>query len=345
MPVRNVFNTKELTAAIEEVKRPASFLYDTLVGAEQTHRTIKFEIHNKNAKRIRSTFVGRRDPIKNVLKDSFNVDEFAPPAIKLKVVNLAEDMFEQHFGQTVYDDGAAAARKELGDELKELKDITFRTKLWALAQLVTTGIHPLADGTQGLQYSQNWAPTQLAGGDLWSDPDADIIGQLRAQKLLIQKNTGIVVDTLIVSPDVADLLNANTGIKDILKQVNNPLGIVMDNIAQAPNGGDLIMTIPSLAIKVYTYAEWTTPDENTAEQPLLAPGTVILARRGSFTAHYGAMALKPDRKADRATLFVAKEVVRSWTTDETEDNELQIFSAPLIIPDSANGWACLKVIV
>ncbi|MDR1831605.1 MAG: major capsid protein [Fusobacteriaceae bacterium] len=342
MPTRTVFSTKSLTTAIEQVKSPAAFLYTTAIGREQTHTTVKFEIHNKGAKRIRTAFVGRQDPVRNILKDSFRVDEYAPPAIKIKVVNMAEAMFEQKFGTTPYDDQTTAAKKELADELIFLKEVAFRTKLWALSQLLTTGIYPMADGETGITYDSTWAQEILTGGNLWSSAAADIIGQMEQKKLDIQKETGIVIDTVIVSPDVAALLRQNDSIKETLASYHNA-SIVLDQTARGTDGGDLIMYIPSLNLQVYSYAEWTQLPDAQQDDNLLPAGTVVYLKKGSFTCHYGALALKPDRKADESVLFPVKEVVRKWTTDSTEDNELQLHSAPLIIPDDGKGWACVKV--
>ena len=340
---QKIFTKKALSMAIQQIKPPALFLWDMLVGTEKLERTLKFEIQTKEAGRYRVPLVGRRENGILIEKDGFETSVYEAPMMKFHVVNKAEELFEQKFGQTIYDSGINLAQQELAEELVYLKNLAARTKLWMIAELVTKGVCPLEEGKVGIKFGD--FQKEVLTDEAWSNPDADIIGYLKDKQLEIQKKTGKVIDTLIITPDVEDALLKNNNIKEYLKQTNANIVRVNDGSARKSSGEREVMYIPTLNIMVYSYIDWL--GDITAKDPqetsILPEKTAIGFKKGDFRCHYGPLSLRPGER-QRAVLHVTKEVVRPKYPEGTEDDILEYFSAPLVAPNDAAGWFCAQVL-
>lgn len=338
-----IFTKKSLSMAIQQIKPPALFLWDILIGTEKLEKTLKFEIQTKEAGRYRVPLVGRRENGILIEKDGFETSIYEAPMMKFHVINKAEELFEQKFGQTIYEGGTTLAQQELAEELVYLKNLAARTKLWMLAELVTKGVCPLEDGKVGIKFGN--FEKEVLTDDAWSNPDTDIIGYLKEKQLEIQKKTGKVIDTLIITPDVEDALLKNNSIKEYLKQTNANIIRVNDSSARKYSGEREVMYLPTLNIMIYSYIDWVgdITKKTSPESSILPEKTVIGVKKGDFKCFYGPLALRPAPK-QRAILHVTKEVVRPQYPEGTEDDILEYFSAPLVAPSDAAGWFCAQVL-
>lgn len=338
-----IFTKKALSMAIARVKPPALFLWDILVGTEKLEKTLKFEIQTKEAGRYRVPLVGRRENGILIEKDGFETSIYEAPMMKFHVINKAEELFEQKFGQTIYENGVTLAQQELAEELVYLKTLAARTKLWMIAELVTKGVCPLESGKVGIKFGN--FEKEILTDDAWSNPDTDIIGYLKEKQLEIQKKTGKVIDTLVITPDVEEALLKNNNIKEYLKQTNANIVRVNDSSARKKSGEREVMYIPTLDIMIYSYIDWIgdITDKDSQETSVLPPKTAIGFKRGDFRCHYGPLALRPAPR-QRAILHVTKEVVRPQYPEGTEDDILEYFSAPLVAPNDTAGWFCAQVL-
>ncbi|SKA01600.1 Phage major capsid protein E [Cetobacterium ceti] len=333
---------RTLILALKQTKAPELFLYNLLIGAEKCEKTEKFEIQTKSASRTRVPLVGRRENGKLIKSESYYQSLYKPGIMKPYKPISEDSLLAQKFGQDAYGTPASYTNmqlKGLKSDLLELKEIGLRTKLWMLSQLLVTGTLP-TDKTEGISFGE-LNETIMTGSEKWSDPTAPIISQLRQSQLKIQQNTGMVVDHLIVTPDVVEHLLANNGVKEAMKSTTGHLFVfdpekIGDNTAY-------IGFIPELNLRIFSYMDWTA-EEGEVEQPLLPPGTALLLRKKSFRVHYAALAIR--KKAGQSkTLIQASEYTKvEYGTKDEEDDVLRYYSAPLIIPVDAQGWALLKVL-
>lgn len=338
-----MINQKTLIAAFTQTKKPNLFLYNLLIGSSKAEKTEKFEIQTKVAQRKRVPLVGRREYGKLVREESFSQGLYQPSHIKAYKVIEEDSLLSQKFGETVYGTKASyseAQKQDFQGQLLDLKEIGFRTKNWMLCQLLTTGVLPTRDGAEGIEYGE-YNSEVLTGDEKWSNPDADIIAQLRMKKIEIHKETGVVVDHLIITPDVTQDLLANNKIKEAFKNINSS-GLMLYKPEELPEGTEYLGYIAELNLKIYAYIDWTSV-EGKDEEALLPEGTALLLRKGSFRTHYGALALRT--KANSAkTLVITEEFVKvEYGTKDNEDDELKYYSAPLIVPNDARGWSFIKV--
>lgn len=338
-----IFTKKALSLAIARVKPPALFLWDILIGMEKLEKTLQFEVQTKDAGRYRVPLVGRRENGVLIEKEGFETSIYSAPMLKFHVINKAEELFEQKFGQTIYENGINMAQQELAEELTYFKELAARTKLWMLSELVTKGVCPLENGKKGIKFGD--FQKEILTDNAWSNPDTDIIAYLKAKQLEIQKKTGKIIDVLIVSPDVEEAMLKNNHIKEYLKQTNANIVRINDSSARKNDGAREVMHIPTLNITVYSYIDWVKDitDKDGAEVPVIPEKTVIGAKRESFICQYGPLSLRP-APGQRAKLHVTKEVVRPSYPEGTEDDLLEYFSAPLVSPVDASAWFCAQVL-
>ncbi|MCF0163403.1 MAG: major capsid protein [Fusobacterium necrophorum] len=333
-----IFGLIALTAIMEQSMPPKHFLYDLLVGEEIAEKTVEMEIHSREAGREKAPLVGRRERGVFVKKEAFAMQRVKPSYIKLNTVNEAESIFEQQFGQTPYADPQATGKQILADELKKFKDIAFRTRLWMLIELIRTGTCPMEDGKQGIQFGEINKET-LAGVSLFTNAACDPIAYLKRRQTDVQKATGVVIDTVIMSPDVSDAFLANEKVKEYLNTRHANYVRVNDSKPEDLEGKREIAYLPTLGITVYSFVDWYTDMETGKESEVIPAKTCIGLKAKSFAFRYGAMMLRPEQ-GKSAKLFVKKEVVRKWYPDTSEDEELQYHSAPLCLPrvDVKSWW-------
>lgn len=341
---RNIFTLKTLTKIYEQVKPPHSSIWNKAIGKESIEKTQKFEVHTKNAGRLRAPLVGNREKGVFISKTAFETTTYQPPMIKLFTINEAEEMFEQKFGKTEYASPEVAAKEELARELKELREIAHRTKIWMLMALLTTGVCPIgAEADMGVKYDPDFTQEVLTETDTFKNPDFDIVGYLENKQISIYKETGKEIDIIVVAPDVVPYIMKNKSVIEDQKTVNSNLIQLSQKVETLSDGMKLVAFLPKLNLTIYSYIDWAkAPDEKDEEQ-LLPKGTIVGFKTKSFEVRYGAMALR-EKAGVKARLFVAKEVIRPWYPDDSEDDELQYHSAPLIMPEDAKAYFCSKVL-
>ncbi|UUV18038.1 major capsid protein [Fusobacteria bacterium ZRK30] len=338
------YSARKITATIERIKRPVNFLWNIMIGKEIEEVVQEIEIHSKDNGRVRAAFVG---PMSNgilIEREGFAVERYKPPFITLKIPASAESAYQQQFGEGIYVTGKKdlnkIIKKQVADDLKTLKSITHRTKIWALSKLLISGIYPMGDGKEGIKYG-DFALKVLTGSDKFDAEDSDISGWLSQQKLEVQKNTGNVVDTVIVTPDVARCIINNKVLMEKIKVLNSTL--IDLNPKEKEPGVSYIGYIPEIDTKIYSYMDWAKEHGKTTEEPILPAGTLLYFKAKSFRVNYGSFPFR-EKLTDKSKIFVGKEAVKTVPSSEGNTDLLELKSSPLIIPEDAQGWVAAKVI-
>ena len=338
------YEARKITAAITRVKRPVNFLWNIMIGKEIEEIVQEIEIHSKDNGRIRAAFVGPMDNGILIEKEGFAVARYKPPFISLKIPATAESAYQQQFGEGVYITGKKdlnkILRKQVAEDLKTLKTIAHRTKIWALSKLLISGIYPMGSGKEGIKYG-DFTLKVLTGTDKFDAEGSDIIGWLSNQKLDVQKNTGNVVDTVIVTPDVARYIINNKILMEKIKVLNSTL--IDLNPKEKEPGVSYIGYIPEIDTKIYSYMDWAKEHGKKIEEPVLPDGTLLYFKAKSFRVSYGSFPFR-EKLTDKSKIFVGKEAIKTIPTSEGNSDLLEIRSSPLIIPEDAQGWVAAKVI-
>ncbi|CAL7892543.1 hypothetical protein FUSO7_00985 [Fusobacterium necrophorum BFTR-2] len=333
-----------LIEAIKKIKGPKLFLLNLFIGKIKEQPTAKFEVHTKSNGQVIAPIVGRRSAGTLVQGTGYEVTMYQPSMIKPYTIAEADKILKQQFGQNLYSNPQTNAAKQVAEELNYLKEVQSRTEQWMLTQLLITGILPQEEGKKGIQFTTNFRKEVLSGNNKWDHADADIISYLREQQDIIQEETGEIVDSLVVSPDVIKPLTNNPKIIDVQKRYNSNL--IQVDPKKIGEGAKFIMHIPELDLNVYSFQDiYTTVENPEKTMKLLPKGTAILGKAGSFQKHYGAFPFKKDSlSADDAELFIGQAAIRKNAVIGSEDNQVELHSAPFIMPRDARGWLFAKVI-
>lgn len=330
------YSLRVLTAIIASLTPPDNFIWSMAIGDSKPETKKEMELQTMAGSRMITPLVGRREKGKLVSKRQWKKETFEPSGIKCHIPLFAEDLLEQQFGQTQYAEPTSVQDTRLKDNLTYLKEVGARTKYWCLSQFLKTGVYPTDEGQTGIQFGDLNEDT-LVGASQWKDPNADIIGYLKTKRLEIQKETGLVVDTLIISPEQSSYFQENNKIKEVLKRpVNQTMSLAPKIISQ---GATYICHITEINTTVYSSIDWVQKEQDGAMERMFEENEALYLKKGSFHARYAPAALKakPSDPSSPQLIHVGEEFVRK--TSEGDDDQLEYISYPVVIPENSEGWA------
>lgn len=338
-----MYDLKTLIAALIQTKRPNLFLWTLLMGSVETHKTRKFEIHFKKSRRIMAPFTAPYIGGELLEKEGFEVREFEPGIIKPFRRANANELLEQQFGQTIYGNtvsGADEGLTQVAKELKELDEAIIRRELWMLGQYLSTGIVPMKGKTTDRAIKYGSANIEVLGGtDKWDNAGSNPIEDIRRWQLQIQEDTGVIVDSVVLTPKAAKAFRNHAKVIEQLKLTQADQLRV--NPRSLGDGTTFLGTIPDLNVDIYTYVDWVVNPLTMQNESIIPDGGVIACRAKSMSVHYGAIAQMVDKKKQ---IFVGNRIPKHWV-DEAEDNEyLRLASAPLIVPEDVDAHYYSKVV-
>lgn len=340
-----MYELQVLIAALGQTKKPNMFLWNLLVRAIKERDKAKFEVHTKNARRRMAPFVGKYSGGKFFKKEGFAVSEFEPGKIMPKTVAHADEILNQQFGQTQYGNYISAedmAVNQIVDELEELDIAITRTENWMLSKLLTTGVIPIVGDTVNRAITFGEANKEdLSGTSLWSDTsNSDPINYLKKKQLEVLKETGILIDSIVLGTDAATAFQNHPKVTEKLKYTSaDVLRIEPRNLG---DGAKFLGTIPELNLDIYTFIDWVVNSENDTEEEIFPTKGVLGCKKGSIVVNYGAIPQMND--AEQNQLFIGSRIPKHWADKDKDVKYLRLGSAPLPVPDDARGWFYSKVL-
>lgn len=332
-----------LIAALKQIKKPNMFLWNLLVREEISETKDKFEVHTKNARRRMAPFVGKYSGGKLFEKDGSTISEFQPGIIKPFRTAHANDLLKQTFGQTVYGEGIDVqeiATDQVTKELGELDEAITRTECWMLGKLLTTGIIPIVGDTvnRAIKFG-DFNKEILTGEKLFTDPTSDPVQYLLDKQLEILNKTGVMIDSICMSVEAAAAFKNHPKVIDKLKYKD--ADIIRIQPRNLGDGARFLGTIPEGELDIYTFADWVESFETKESEPIIPAGELIGFRSKSMRVHYGAIAQIVDKEK---SVFTGSRIPKTWVDVQADTENIQISSAPLIVPDDAAAFFCAKVV-
>ena len=334
-----MYELQVLIAALGQIKRPNMFLWNLLVRATKERETAKFEVHTKNARRTMAPFVGKYSGGQFFEKDGFTINEFEPGKIMPKTVAHADDLLKQQFGQTQYGNYVSAedrAVNQLVDELEELDTAITRTENWMLGKLMTTGVMPIVGKTVNRAITFGEANTEdLSGNDLWSDTtNSDPINYIKIKQLEVLKETGILIDSIVLGSDTATAFQNHPKVTEKLKYTS--ADVLRIEPRSLGDGAKYLGTIPELNVDIYVFVDWVINPETKEEEEIFPSKGILGVKKGSVVVNYGAIAQLND--AEENQIFIGNRIPKRWADKDNDVKYLRLGSAPLPVPDDARGW-------
>lgn len=322
------------------VLTPAStFFLSTFFNRSRTFDTATVKIDIKQNKRRMAPFVNPDAAGYHVERTGFVTRTFSPAYVKPLNKYKPSDLYRRAAGQAL-ESGAQTLDAIIAEDLMDLQDQVQRREEWMAVQALLNGI--VAVVGEGVNETVDFLmpashKVTLVGGALWDSGTATILQDIRDWRRLITQDSGRRADTIVMSPDAADLVLADAGVKSELDTRRVDLGQFTpreldDNVTYL---GDL----NSGQVSLFMYEEWYVDDAGN-EQPMMPAGSVIVGASGARSERlYGAI-----EDFDAGGLAEARWFPKTWQTKDPSTYNLMLQSAPLPSPVEVNAYVSASVL-
>lgn len=336
----DILSPSSLTAAVNEVRSPLSFLKNTFYPTDQTVPTVDVELSVIRDGRSMAPFVKRDGAGIMVSGDSEDFKIVKPAHIRIKRPMSPSDLLDKRragFGiHMTASDLNAQMRAYLSREMSGMLRKIQNSEEWLCAQAIRGVINYAAE--DGVSFSVDFGRSAdmvvtLAGADLWtastSHPKTDF---LAASELINDNSEGVATD-VILGTEARDAFLDNAEVRSLLDV--NPAFIKngqLDLTQTIRDDGALMLGVYAHSVRVWSYARQVTlPDElGGATEALVRPKFAEFLWRSpeaERVVYYGGIR---DMKAIGAgRVLEAKRFSKSWQVEDPSAQMLLIESNPL----------------
>lgn len=339
----DLFETRTMLRALEQMKSAKTFLLDTFFRATETSVTKHVDIDIMKGKRKLAPFVSPRSQGKVMDRLGFATRTYTPPYVKPKMVTTAQDFLTRSMGEHIYasaDNAATRAAKQVGKDLAYLEEIITRREEWMAAQLLQTGkVVVQGDGVDDeIDFGMDATHIiTLTGNDLWSDQtNSTPIEDLRAWRRLILKDSGMNSTDVVMGTDALDAFLDHPDVQSKLDTRRIDLGQI--DPRQVPSGAIYYGRIKDVALDLWVYDEWYYDEDTTQDKTLIDTKKIIMGSTQARTArHYGAI-------QDLDATASVPRFPKSWTEKDPSVRFIMVQSAPLVSLHQVDAFICAAVL-
>lgn len=343
MSTIDLFETRTLLRALEQMKPAKTFLLDTFFSSQETSNSEHVDIDIIKGKRKLAPFVSPRMEGKAVDRLGFSTRTYKPPYIKPKMVTTAEDILKRQAGDHIYAGAQSPAQQaaaQVGRDLAYLDEIITRREEWMAAQLLQTGkVSIVGDGVDDeIDFAMDSSHIVTLGGtDIWSDTTyATPLADLRTWRRLILKDSGLNSTDVIMGTDAIDAFLSHPDLANGLDTRRIDLGQI--DPRQVPAGAIYYGRIKDVAMDLWVYDEWYYDEDAAEDKPLIDSKKVVLGSTQARTArHYGAI-------QDLEAVASVPRFPKSWTVEDPSARFIMVQSAPLVALHQVDAFVCAKVL-
>jgi hypothetical protein len=348
----NLQDPRTLKVFTDNLIKPKSFLKDFFfpTSAADMFATESVLIDNMTRGRKAAPFVKKGSKITD--RDTFLTDEYMPPRIAPARKLTVDDLKKRGFGESLFNGNKPNERAVLYT-LKDLQDlndqITRREEIMCAEVLINNSCvmkHINENGdvvdTHTIKFYEGEAnPQSYAPAKTWSDPTADILGDMAAMRKEVTK-TGNRADILLVSPDVAEDILCNTEIRERLNNRRYDVGQVSP--VALPEGAVEVcqLKVGGAVVTVVSYEE-TYQDDEGADVPYLPAGTAIMTAYKCGHGLYGGVA-QLEEGSDEFQYHESRRVPKVIVDRENDEKKVQLVAKPIMAPNSKGAWISAKVV-
>ena len=339
----DIFNTRTMLAALEQMKRPKKFLLDTFFRETVTSDTKSVDIDIVKGKRRLAAFVNPVIAGKPVEKRGYSTNTYAPPYIKPKMITTAAELLDRLPGEILYAGAMSPqdrAMIQLGKNLAELDEMITRREEWMAAQVLQTGsVSVVGEGVNDV-VSFGMSGTHiitLTGDDLWSASTGTPMDDLRTWKRLVTKDSGLSPDTIVMGTAAVDAFLKHADVRNALDNRRIQLGQIDPTVFSAL-GVTYYGRLNEIGADLYSYEEYYYDEDTSADVAMVDTKKVIMGSTQAYTRRqYGAI------RDLEATASVPR-FPKSWISKDPSGRIVQVQSAPLPSLHQSDAFLCAKVL-
>lgn len=310
----------------QNVIKPKSFVKDSYFKNRKLSENQKMEIEFRKGRQMVAPFVSEFIPGTEMVKKSYESKFFQAPKLAPKrTFSAFELFFNKTAGETIYGGKSPEERKAelLAQSFSEFEEqITRREEAMCIEALFTGKVVVKGEGIEGkIEFG---TVSDTAPAILWTQPNADIIGDLQGAITAIGESTGLRPEIILMDPVAAKLFVENEKIQKLLDIRNYHMGEVKP--AELPSGAIYIGTLAPFGLPVYSYQTQysiLSADGKTYTNKKLIPEGKVLLAPSNNTIVYG-----PSADVEQG-IIVAERSVFTDTDSKSNTVEIRTESRPL----------------
>lgn len=340
----DIFDTRTMLAAVEQMHTPSTFLLGTFFAAAETFPTKTVDVDIVKGGRKLAPFVSPRLAGKVIERDGFASKNITPAYIKPKMETNAEQLLKRSPGLNPYAVQTPGERAaiQMGKDLLELNDQITRREEWMAAKALGTGKVVIVGDGVDMEVDFQLDPTHNITSlvNKWGTAGADPIGNLRTWARLVAKDSGRRPTHVILSGAAQDAFMKDEAVHKLMNTRRVDMGMI--NPQNLPGGVVYLGFLNDPGIDIYAYNEWSVSPETGLLEPMIADGQIIM---GSSQAQnkrlYGAI---QDVQAIETGMVEAGRFPKTWVVEDPSARWLMLQSAPLPALLEPDAFLTAKVI-
>ena len=348
----DIFDTRTMLEAIEQMKRPTNWLRDTFFPNVHQFDTETVDVDLIVGKRRMAPFVSPIAEGKVVEREGFSTNTLKPGYIKPKMATTAADLLKRQPGNMLYQGGQTIEQRAqalLGKDLATLMDMIDRREEWMAAMALDLGKITMvikgetADKTVEVDFAMGAThKVTLEGTDVWNNAASDPIADLTAWATLIRQDSGVNPTDVVFGTDAGAAFINHAKVQKILDMKAVEMGRI--NPRLLPNGVSYLGSInaPGVSVDLWSYEAWYI-DETSGVETAMVPAKKVWMGSPN-TANARLYAVIQDMEAIEEGQAAVQRFPKSWTTKDPAVRWLMVQSAPLVALQQPDAFVSAQVL-
>ncbi|SFP10929.1 major capsid protein [Salibacterium halotolerans] len=348
----NIYDTRTMLAAVEQMIPTHTFLRDTFFPNSITFRSEHVDVDYFKGRRKMAPFVSPRKTGQVMDRSGYEAQSFKPPLIKPQRIITGEDLHHRSPGEQVYSRRSPQRRaaEMIARDIEDLDDAITRRVEWMIAQVLFTGkVNVKGDGVDAVLDFGFTNMETLSGTDKWDNYantdgqyETDPMGYLKEKRREVTRKSGVSPNRVIMASDVVTTFVNHPKVRQTLDTRRVTLGQINPDLL--PDGVTYIGSLSELGMDIYSYDEWYFDEDEGIEKPMVPDGTVMLGSSNARSSLlYGAVTLT-DRNTNGFVTYESERVPDSWIQKDPPARILQMNSRPVPVPHEIDSWFVATVI-
>lgn len=341
------YDMRTLLGMVEYSGRPSTFLLDMIMGgsAPITHDTKYIEVDVVKGSETAAAYVARQDDPEDVQKDGYESKIHLIPYTKQRLRIGVEDLENRTPGNTIYESGTPAGRRDelVAKNFSKLEDRIVRLEEIQVSQTLATGTC-VVTGRGGLNYTVTYGrdsgnTVTLLAGDRWSEASTrDIRGDFRAV------GTQMRLPTVQGGSPTIAVMGENAGNNYISDQAVQGGLLDLRRVQMGEINVEYLASLgvtyvgrhvdAGITVDIYIYHKSYT-NSSGVTTPYIDTDDVYFFRRGMMSAMHYSMIY------NMRSSFVGRRFPLQWVTDDGSAMVIQLESGPLMAVHEINATYCL----
>lgn len=356
MPLPLIYTTATMLAAMYQFDPAFTFLRDRYFPTDPTTDLFSTEEVLMDIKdgvnKMAPVVLPRKKGI-TVARDGYRTERITPPTVAPDRMLTMDDLNARGFGEALFASFTPQQREAaiLAQDLLDLEKMHDNREEFIAARCMMENGYVLKQYADkyGTDESEEYElhfyegadnPCKFTPSKAWSDPTADILGDLGTMvKMLTRK--GKAVSEFVGDSSVIEAMINNEKIYKMLDNRRMNLGNI--DPSTLPEGASYYGSIVAGGrnLDLFSYdVEFYDSFENKST-PVFAPGEGVLTAPGSGRGLYGAVTQMEDEDNQFHT-YTGTRVPKYITDSENDVRKLRMTSRPLLVPRSSNPWVSVE---